>query len=378
MAKGPSVRRAGLKDLDALARLEEAGFREEDAFGRTQLRRLLGPANAAAFIAEAGKRAVGSAIVLWRRGASVASLYTITTDPASRGKGVGSLLLAACERAAEERGCVQMRLEVRGSNRRALAFYERRGYRAIETLPAYYPGGESGRRLAKELGIPDSGALRLDVPYYAQTLGFTCGPACLMMAMKHFGPKLRLDRTLELVLWKEATTIFMTAGLGGCEPFGLAVAAERRGYRAEVIMRNRGVPFLGSVRTKQKKEVVRLLHQQMKAEAESLGAAVRYRNFTYADILQALREGAVPIVLVSTYRLHGFKAKAPHWVVVTGYDGRNVYLHDPYEGHYRHAPRLARHLRVPVQEFRRMKRWGKESLKSAVFIRQEKKGRAAG
>ena len=372
MARGPSVRRAGPKDLDALERLEEAAFPAGDAFGRAQLRRLLGEANATAFLAESGKRPVGSAVVLWRRGAPSARLYTIATDPAFQGRGAGSLLLAACERAASEKGCAQLRLEVRRSNRRAIAFYERRGYRLLEALPGYYPGGEGGLRLAKDLGAPEEGGLRLGVPYYAQTLGFTCGPACLMMAMKHFDPKLRLGRALELMLWKEATAIFMTAGLGGCEPFGLAVAAGRRGYRAEVLMRSRGVPFLGSVRTPEKKEVVRLVHRQMRAEAEALGAAVRYRDFSYLDVVQALREGAVPIVLVSTYRLHGFKAKAPHWVVVTGFEGGHVLLHDPYERHYAPRPRRARHLRVPVQEFRRMKRWGKDSLKSAVFIRRGK------
>jgi len=409
MAPKFSVRPAGPGDLDALERLERAGFRPEDAFSRAQLRRLLA-GNAAAFLAEStqgAKRPVGSAVVLWRRGSPSARLYTIAADPAFQGKGAGSLLLEACERAAAEKGCAQMRLEVRQSNRRAIAFYERRGYRTVETLPGYYPGGEAGLRMAKDLGPsssaeaaaparrsaaarggPKAGASsgkpgapagaggdgpRLDLPYYAQTLGFTCGPACLMMAMRHFDPKLRLDRTLELVLWKEATTVFMTAGLGGCEPFGLAVAAGRRGYRAEVLVPGRGVPFLGSVRTEDKKEVVRLVHRQMKAEAESLGTAVRYRGFGSADIARALRGGAVPIVLVSAHRLHGFRV--PHWVVVTGFDGRNIYLHDPYERHYRPHPRRARHLRVSAGEFERMTRWGKDSLRSAVLIRPAPRAR---
>ena len=39
-------------------------------------------------------------------------------------------------------------------------------------------------------------------------------------------PGLTLDRTLELRVWREATTIFMTSGHGGCGPDGLALAAE--------------------------------------------------------------------------------------------------------------------------------------------------------
>jgi predicted double-glycine peptidase len=159
--------------------------------------------------------------------------------------------------------------------------------------------------------------IRQAVPYYAQTLEFTCGPACLMMAMKYHDPGLTLDRSLELTLWKEATLIFMTSGLGGCGPFGLAVAAQRRGLATRVILADRQIPLLNSI----------------------------------------------PIVLVSTYRLH--RVKAPHWVVVTGFDRRNVYFHDPYEGF---STGQAQHVRLPIPEFRRMRRYGKAVNKSIIFV----------
>ncbi|MDE2089748.1 MAG: peptidase C39 family protein, partial [Gammaproteobacteria bacterium] len=36
------------------------------------------------------------------------------------------------------------------------------------------------------------------IPYYRQTLDFTCGPAALMMAMKALDSKLPFNRKLEL------------------------------------------------------------------------------------------------------------------------------------------------------------------------------------
>jgi hypothetical protein len=51
-----------------------------------------------------------------------------------------------------------------------------------------------------------------------------------MMAMKALDPAMELNRTLELRLWREATTIFMTSGHGGCGPYGLALSAYRRGF----------------------------------------------------------------------------------------------------------------------------------------------------
>ena len=120
------------------------------------------------------------------------------------------------------------------------------------------------------------------------------------------------------------------------------------------------------MRTEEKREVIRLVHQQLREEAQALGVQETYHSFTFEDIRQGMREGAVPIVLISTYRLH--KAKAPHWVVVTGFDDRNVYFHDPYEGFYEDDRSKAQHLRIPIREFNKMGRYGKEIQKSVVFV----------
>lgn len=79
-----------------------------------------------------------------------------------------------------------------------------------------------------------------------------------------------------------------------------------------------------------------------------------------------MRSGAIPIVLISTYRLH--RVRAPHLVVVTGLDQRHVYFHDPYEGFYLEDQRQAQHLRIPIPEFRKMRRYGKNVQKSVVFV----------
>jgi predicted double-glycine peptidase len=254
-------------------------------------------------------------------------------------------------------------LEVRTDNRRAIAMYERHGYRATEELAGYYTDGTEGLRMVKSLGPHDAPAIRLAIPYYAQTLEFTCGPACLMMAMKYHEADLVLNRALELRLWKEATLIFMTSGLGGCGPYGLAVAAQRRGYQTRVIVSNRQTPFLSSVRSSEKRDVIRLVDAQLREEAQALGVIHDRRRFTFEDIVQAIRQDIMPIVLISTYRLH--RVKAPHWVVVTGFDSRHVYFHDPYEGFYTGQ---ARHVRIPIADFRHMRRYGKALDKSVIFV----------
>jgi hypothetical protein len=173
---------------------------------------------------------------------------------------------------------------------------------------------------------------------------------------------------MELVLWKEATLIFMTSGLGGCDPFGLAVAAVRRGYQCGVILSNDKTPFLSSVKSPEKKEVIRLVHEQLKDEAQKLGVTTYFSNFTFQDIASALRNGEVPIVLISTYRLH--RVRSPHWVVVTGFDRHYIYFHDPYEGFYERNKRQAQHISIPINEFLRMHRHSKDVKKSIVFVKK--------
>lgn len=128
------------------------------------------------------------------------------------------------ETAALEGGRILVRLEVRRDNEAAIHLYTRSGYRRFGSIEDYYEDHGTALRFEKRLTPPGPMALA-KVPYYRQTLDFTCGPAALMMAMKALCPGLSLDRSLELRLWREATTIFMTSGHGGCGPYGLALAA---------------------------------------------------------------------------------------------------------------------------------------------------------
>src|ERR1700742_4780515 len=81
------------------------------------------------------------------------------------------------------------------------------------------------------------------LPYSNQSLDFTCGPSSLMMAMRALDPAQPIDRAHELQLWREANTVFMGKGHPGSSPYGLALAAWRRGFRPELWLSRRG-PFL--------------------------------------------------------------------------------------------------------------------------------------
>jgi hypothetical protein len=166
------------------------------------------------------------------------------------------------------------------------------------------------------------------VPYHPQSLEFTCGPACLMMALRSLGHAEPLGQGEELALWREATTVFMLAGHGGASAHGLAVAALRRGFGAEVWVDQPGAPFLDTVRSPAKKRVIELTHAGFEEELARRGGQVRLGDFTADDVVEQLAAGRVPLVLVSGASLYA--ERIPHWVVATGWDDDHLYVHDPH------------------------------------------------
>ena len=367
-----------LSDLDGLVGLEDASF-DSDRITRRQFRYMLARAQAVVLVAESADTAarpaddaqrmaglLGYVLALFNRATSVARLYSIAVAPSARGYGVARLLVEAAERATWDAERAYLRLEIRRDNLPSQRLFEGLGYRRFGVLVDYYADHMEALRYEKLLA-PHARSTPTRVPYYRQTLDFTCGAASLMMAMRALSPELSLDRTLELRVWREATTIFMTSGHGGCGPFGLALAADARGYGVEVFVNDRGVPLIDSVRSPEKKEVMRLVHEDMLAEIERKGIPVTYGTLGLDAIEARFKTGAVPLVLISSYRIYA--EKFPHWVVLTGFDERFVYVHDPYVDAAK-GETVLDSMNMPIQptELRRMSRYGRAGLQAVVLI----------
>lgn len=365
---GTAIRSAVPADLDTLVRLEDACF-QGDRISRRSFRHLLAHGHMSCLIAEVEGQAAGYALVLYRGTTSLARLYSIAVDPAMRGHGLARLLLKAAEDAARAEGCAVMRLEVRQDNAGAIALYRAEGYREFAVYQHYYEDLADALRMQKAL-VERPALLNIGVPFYAQTLEFTCGAACLMMAMQALDrDRPVFDRTLEIRLWREATTIYMTSGHGGCGPHGLALAARRRGYAAEIHVSDGGPLFLNSVRAEKKKEVLRLVHQEMVAECIEAGVPITVKAVDVDELCRRYAEGEMVLVLTSQWRIHG--EKVPHWVIISGVDGERIYAHDPDVDDADGAT-SGDCMSVPIlrREFARVARYGRDRLQAAVFIRK--------
>jgi len=207
------------------------------------------------------------------------------------------------------------------------------------------------------------------VPHYRQTLDFTCGPSSLVMAMHAFDPASPLDRTLELKLWKEATSIYTgpSPRPGGCGALGLALAARRRGFPAEVHVNHRDVLLARRARSGERREVMRLLHEADLREACSIGIPIHYQALDLDAIEAKFGAGLLPIVLVSTHYIHG--DHVPHWIVVTGFDAAHVYVNDPWVSVTKGKTAAdMTNLPIPRPDFDRMATYGRAREKAVVLI----------
>lgn len=143
------MRAARPDDLPALEALE--GLFPGDRLTRRAWRHLLTRAHADVLVVEEAGAPVANAVVLYRRGARAARLYSLIVHPGWGRRGIASALMRAAEASAAARGCAELRLEVRLDNEAAIALYRRAGYRERGRRPGYYEDGAEALCMSKGL-----------------------------------------------------------------------------------------------------------------------------------------------------------------------------------------------------------------------------------
>jgi ribosomal protein S18 acetylase RimI-like enzyme len=362
------VRKAERGDLDALMELEQRVF-ATDLLSRRSFRHFLASPGARVIVAEEnGSGLAGAAIMLFRPRSAAARLYSIAVAPHMSGRGVAAMLLDAAEDAALARDRRSIRLEVHHTNHAAIARYRKSGYRQFGRHAGYYQDGGDALRFEKRLA-PRLPALKAAPPYFHQTTDFTCGPACMLMALAWADPKFKPAPVLEFDLWRQATTIFMSSGPGGCGPYGMAVTLKQRGLAPELYVSHPGPYFLDAARSAAKRRAMQVTQDAFKREAKALGIATHLTPVNESALMRAFDAGSVAIVLVSGY--HMVARGRPHWIFAFGRDRRHVLMHDPAairdEQGMAHAPET---YAVPWSAFEPMTRLGRERLSVAIVIRK--------
>lgn len=360
-------RESHIDDLEVLVEIENACF-QTDKLSRRRFRHWINAENGLLHVATEDDVIVGYGLVLLVKGTRLARLYSLATQPALRGKGIAKKLLAHLENCAADAGKLYMRLEVAINNNQAIALYESSGYRSFAEYTDYYEDHTNALRMQKcvrQNFIPSAPWRQV---WYQQTTDFTCGPASLMMAMASQDPGIHANQDLELDLWRESTTIFMTSGHGGCHPLGLAISARDRGFEAIAYTNKTGPLFLDSVRSEYKKSILTKVHEQFLARARNKGVKIVYADVSQKIIENWMKKNYSVLILISTYRLDG--RKAPHWVSVTGMDELCLYVHDPDIDEPHQIAMDCQHMPIARDDFDKMATFGSTLLRTAIAIRK--------
>lgn len=364
-----SIRRAQKKDLSALNKIEQGSF-QTDRLSKRSLQRWIAAKDDILLVAEEESGALlGYGLVMCNKGTRLARLYSLAVSLEARGQGLAGKLLAELEATAAKAGRLYMRLEVAKQNQAAIKLYEHRGYRVFGEYSHYYDDDSDALRMQKTIRLVDETEVQRKTTWYQQTTDFSCGPAAVMMAMSSIDDSASLSQELELDIWREATTIFMTSGHGGCHPIGLGLSAAKRGFTTKVFINTEEPLFLDGVRSSEKKDIMTTVHHHFVEQAKQSHVDIIYGDIVQTQVDDLLAEGYAILVLISTYRLDG--KKAPHWVTVTHTDDACIYVHDPDLDDDRQLPIDCQHVPIARADFDKMSAFGSTRLRTAIAIKKE-------
>lgn len=141
------IQPANLLDLTALRKLENACF-DKDAWPLLDLMAILTwPDIIRLKVVEDGEM-IGFAACDPRPSQSIAWIATIAVDPRWQRRGIGRMLLRACE---ERVKLPRVKLSVRISNHGAISLYEQEGYQTVDVWGRYYSDREDALVMEKAL-----------------------------------------------------------------------------------------------------------------------------------------------------------------------------------------------------------------------------------
>jgi len=148
------------EDFDILWRIDQECFPPGIAYSRAELLHYINRKASFGIVATAESAIVGFLVGEISRRRKAGHVITIDVTELARRHRVGTLLMAECERRMIEGGCDVIFLESAVDNGAAVAFYERHGFRVLETLPRYYHNNLDaylmGKKLANEAAAEKS------------------------------------------------------------------------------------------------------------------------------------------------------------------------------------------------------------------------------
>ncbi|SDM06355.1 [SSU ribosomal protein S18P]-alanine acetyltransferase [Oryzisolibacter propanilivorax] len=140
----------GMGLLDALMQVEQAAYAHP--WSRGNFVDAMAAGYQCQLLLAEGDEVLGYFIAM--RGVDEVHLLNLTVAPRHQRQGWAQVLLDALDLWARSQGAHWVWLEVRQSNQRARAIYERHGYRCVGERKHYYPAEDGQRETAIVMSLP--------------------------------------------------------------------------------------------------------------------------------------------------------------------------------------------------------------------------------
>jgi len=140
-------------ELTAFERKAFTGYYAGHRFSRSQFEYYLSRTLTISFVAISRAGLAGYVLGIRQRGGrlGVCRLLSIAVAPRFKRQGLGQRLLRAFMRAAAERSCRSVSLEVAAPNAAARQLFSGNGFEPIRMLPGYYSSAVDGFRMRRTL-----------------------------------------------------------------------------------------------------------------------------------------------------------------------------------------------------------------------------------
>ena len=163
-------------------------------------------------------------------------------------------------------------------------------------------------------------------------MDFSCGPACVAMALKYFNFVSNMDRDLEVELWRETNAVEMK----GAGRYGICAPLAVRGLHPHIITDTAGLGLIERAKKYVKasngnEHYLEFFHDMQKRVCAMNGTTEEVRKPTLQDIREALQADRVCIALVSTIIFEEEEEDIPHWIVITGEDNEILTVNNPID-----------------------------------------------
>ncbi len=167
-----------------------------------------------------------------------------------------------------------------------------------------------------------------NIPTYAQKEEFTSSAACALMVLKYLNKNLPMNKENEFEIWREAVSGSVWHG----SRYGLAYALAKRGAKTEIItnVKDEGFEKTMAVYEGVNLDTLSASFNEIKQKSNNMKIKETVQNVSMNKIKEQINKNKIPIVLVDANALNPYMEKAPHWVIIKGYDEDSIYLNDPY------------------------------------------------